>query len=57
MISEVFIEIIDNYLIPKANELYGRNWNLHKEHDPKYTSDLSAINFQINHVLWLNKIN
>ena len=38
MISEVFIEIIDNYFITKANELYGRNGRSHQEHDPKYTS-------------------
>ena len=57
MILEVFIKIIDNYFILKANELFGRNRNLRQEHDPKYTSDLSANYFQINHVLWVNKIN
>ena len=56
MISEVFIEIIDNYLIPKATELYGRNWNLHQDNDPKHTSDLTANYFQFNHVIWVNKI-
>ena len=68
MISEVFIviidsnyqlihHIIDNYLIPKANELHTRNWNLHQEHDPNNTSELSENYFLINHVLWVNKIN
>ena len=40
MISEVFIEIIDNYLIPKAKKALWKNWNLHQEHDPKFKSDL-----------------
>ena len=49
MITKVFIEIIDNHLKPKANELYGRNWNLgiygRKHNDPKHTSDLTANYF------------
>ena len=51
MILEVFIAIIDNYLIPEATELYGRNWNLHQDNDQKHASDLTANYFQLNHII------
>ena len=53
MTAEIFIEIIDNNLLEKANNLYGRNWVLHQENDPKHTSDLVANYLQFNHVAWV----
>jgi hypothetical protein len=55
MDANVFVEIASNYLIPKANEMYGRNWFLHQDNDPKHTSRLVVNFLQYNNVRWVNK--
>ena len=33
MDKKVYVEILANYLKPKARELYGNNWILHQDND------------------------
>ena len=42
MDEHVFLEILQNHFLPKSNELYGNDYFLHKENDPKQCSGLIA---------------
>ena len=53
MNKEVYVEILANYLIPKARELYGNNWILHQDNGPKHTSGLARSFLQYSNVLWV----
>ena len=47
---EFYVEILAYYLIPNARELYGKNWILHQDNDPKHTSRLCAFFLEQNEI-------
>ena len=53
MTDVIFVEILSKYLLPRANQLYGRNWYLHQDNDPKHTSNLTVNFLQFNQVIWV----
>ena len=38
MDRDVFVEILSNYFISRANELYELDYLIHEDNDPKHTS-------------------
>ena len=54
MTDVVFVEIVSKFLVDRANQLYGREWFLHQDNDPKHTSNLVSNYFQYNNIILVN---
>ena len=55
MTEEVYVDITAHNFLPKAQELYGDNWILHQDNDPKHTSNLAREFFRKSTVIWIKK--
>ena len=55
MTEEVYVDIMAHHFLPKAQELYGDNWILHQDNDPKHTSNLAREFFRKSNVIWVKK--
>jgi hypothetical protein len=53
MTEEVYVEIMSKYLLPKAKSLYGDNWILHQDNDPKHTSSLAREFLRTSEIIWV----
>ena len=53
MDADFYVDLINHYFIPRANELYGYDYFLHQDYDPKHTSGLVANFLQHNHIRWV----
>lgn len=49
----VFLQLLQDHFLPKANELYGNDFFLHQDNDPKHCSGLVANYMQYNHIRWV----
>ena len=54
MTDVVFVEILSKFLVPRANILFGSQWYLHQDNDPKHTSNLVPSFLQYNNITWVN---
>jgi hypothetical protein len=55
MNKEMYLEILNDQLIPFAEGRYGSDWVLHQDNDPKHTSQLCRNFLHDEKVLWVSE--
>ena len=53
MDADFYVDLVSHSFILRAEELYGNDYFLHQDNDPKHTSGLVANFLQYNHVRWV----
>ena len=43
-----------DYILPNIRSMYGNNWYLHQDNDPKHSSHLSRTFLAFNNVVWVS---
>ena len=51
MDANVYIEIMGEYILPNIRSMYGNNWYLQQDNDPKHSSYLSRTFLAYNIVI------
>ena len=53
MDAEVYVEIMEDYIVPDMRRMYGNNWYLHQDNDPKHQSNLTRSFLAYNNITWV----